>query len=240
MNFDWQITSHVGNIFENEENALITFLKKVDSVMNSNTFLLKGSTDNPISVSQVNSFFTAFRSTKFIDLFLEFDNLSKWHNYHEWQDKPASRIDFYLGFSPWLKQINKAKKATKLEPMSYLGFVERLHWMLMTSPTYYAELTIRPDEETTLRMIREISLMLFGEKAWAIGDDPPVQLAPPNWVEHPWTFYNVVPDFLYDTGYWEHNDNAPDGGYFDGGASDSCTFFFRDRVFYVLLTNGSP
>ncbi|MEU5211801.1 hypothetical protein [Streptomyces sp. NPDC020742] len=54
-----------------------------------------------------------------------------------------------------------------------------------------------------------------------------------------WTFASVEPDFLRSTGYFSGEAPLPPV-YFDGGDSDTATFFHRDRICYLLLTNGSP
>jgi hypothetical protein len=51
----------------------------------------------------------------------------------------------------------------------------------------------------------------------------------------------VSPDFLHSTGYWNEAETGPEDApaYFDSGEDDSCTFFYKDTTFYILLTSGS-
>ena len=239
MSDKWKITSAVADIFDPPENPLIQFIKIVDSVMNGNTVLLKGQIDKPFVNNEKISFFLYFfLGNRFNDLFLEFDlKIQRW-NFHEWHDTPESSVDFFSGWQPRLKQIVNFTGQLKPKPISYLGFTERLYWMLRTSPSYYSDNHV--DHETAISMIQNVSKVLFGETSWTVGDTIEQPLDPPNWIAHPWTFCDIAPDFLNTTGYWEHHEDAPDDAYFDGGASDSATFFFRDTTFYLLLTCGSP
>jgi len=239
MTDKWEISSAVADIFDPAENPLTQFIKTVDRVMNGNTVLLKGQADKPLGEAEKISFFLYFfLGNRFNDLFLEFDfKIQRW-NYHEWHDTPESAIDFFAGWQPQLKQIVNFTGQLKPKPMSYLGFTERLYWMLRTSPNYYHVEHV--NHETSIRTIQDVSMFLFGETTWTVGDKITQSRGLPNWTQHPWTFYDIVPDFLNTTGYWEHNDHAPVDAYFDGGASDSATFFFRDTTFYLLLTSGSP
>lgn len=239
MIYEWTITSAIADIFDPPENPITQFIKTVDSVMNGNTVLLKGRTDIPIVDDEDLSFFLYFfLRSRFNDLFLEFDRKLQRYNYHEWHDTTESQIDFFVGYKPWLNQIVNFTGQLKPKPMSYLGFTERLYWMLRTSPIIYSDNHV--DNETAIRMIQEVSTSLFGKNTWKLGDNIKQPIELPNWITHPWRFYDVVPDFLNTTRYWEHNENAPDDAYFDGGASDSCTFFFHKTTFYFLLTSGSP
>jgi len=35
-------------------------------------------------------------------------------------------------------------------------------------------------------------------------------------------------------------DDIPPFAYFDGGSSDTCTFFYHADIFYLFFTNGCP
>lgn len=57
--------------------------------------------------------------------------------------------------------------------------------------------------------------------------------------ERGWAFASVEPDFLRSSEYRTHVPPVRPV-YFDGSASDTATLFHRGRVFWLLLTNGSP
>jgi hypothetical protein len=245
---DLTVTSLVSEIFDPSDNPLVRFIDTVDHAMNSNTLLLKGRTNQHLIMDSHTSILSLLISASLTDLLLDFDRRSKLFNNHSWHDVPEVEADFYAGYKPRLGALVKSDTVLKKKPVSYLGFAERLHWMLRTSPTYYSD--HHPDEETTHMLIRDVSLILFGAEAWKIGDLPQPWNGLPTWIDHPWTFFDVVPDFLNTTGYWDtkSNDESEEEldkrlaqlAYFDGGPSDSCLFFYRDDVFYFLLTNGSP
>ncbi len=46
----------------------------------------------------------------------------------------------------------------------------------------------------------------------------------------------------YSNGYYEdlEEEDIPPFACFEGGKSDTCTFFYNAAVFYLLFTNGSP
>ena len=239
MVYEWKITSAINDVFEPPENPLTEFLKTADSAMNGVPFLLKGHTHKPILENdRVEPFLYFFLSDQFTRLFFEFDRKTGHYDFHDWHDTPESEIDFFAGYKPSHASLIKMDVTLKPKPISYLGFTERLYWMLRTSPNYHH--LDRINHETAIRMIQDVSKSLFGEQSWTIGDQIESKIEPPNWIPHPWTFYDIAPDFLNTTGYWERPDDDPKTAYFDGGASDSATFFFRDTTFYLLLTCGSP
>lgn len=211
--------------------------------MNSNTVILKGITDVPIRGYFTgyrfihNNFFSILCYDYLDDLMLEFDRLSGRYDYHEWFDIPETDHDFFAGYKPKIDIRNKDVVA-KIKPMSYLGFAERLHWMLQTSFNFYSVEHLSQDD--TINLIRDVSSFMFGDENWKIGDDPQSYRSLPNWVDHDWEFFDVVPDFLTTSGYFEHIEKTKFEGYFDAGPNDSCLMAFHDRVFYIILTNGSP
>ena len=238
---DWLITSLVSEIFDPPVNPLLRFLEAVAWDMNSNPLLLKGRANQPITMAFGTNFLFVLIGEYLKDLILEFELKTNSFHHYEWHDTPESKLDIYAGYKPRTGQLIKPSYL-KPKPMSYLGFAERLHWMLQTSPEYHVS---HGHAETAMRLIQDVSVSLFGATAWKVGDSPQPWVGIPLWVQHPWTFYDVVPDFLHTTGYWEKikptaEERASRLSYFDGGASDSCTFFFHETVFHLLLTNGSP
>lgn len=238
MSLDWKITSAIAKIFDPPENPIARFIEITGHSMSSNTVLLKGVTDNVIAAENSLSFFSVLMRDAFTDLFLEFDRAIKRYDYHDWTDAPDSQIDFFAGYKPRFSQMVKPDIYHKLKPMSYLGFWERLHWMLRTAPFFYSD--TRPHEKDALQIIQDLTAYIFEQDAQTLENAPQSWIGPPNWIEHSWIFYDVVPDFLYNSGYWEHVEESPENAYFDGGPCDSCTFFFQERTFYILMTNGSP
>ena len=244
---DLIVTSLVSEIFDSRDNPLPRFIETVDQTMNSSTVLLKGRTNQPIIMNYGLSILLLLIRDAFTDLFLEFDRQINRFDYHDWHDTSASQVDFYAGYTPRSGQI-LTSNYIKSKPISYLGFAERLHWMLRTSPAYYFDHPL--DEEAAIALVREVSTHLFGADTWKVDDPPQQWIGLPNWVDQPWMFFDVVPDFLNGRGYWDKksNDESDEGldqrlsqlPYFDGGSSDSCVFFYRNDVFYFLLTNGSP
>lgn len=235
---DWKITSQVAELFDPPENPVLSLVRASSQRMNSNSVILKGTTDKPIGNRYLNEFFSVIMRDAFTEMFLEFDRLSLRYDYYEWEQSPESEKDFYAGYKPRVSQFVKLDVMRKLKPMSYLGFSERLHWMVCTARSFYGEEPL--EEEETLKLIRDVSHFIFSEANWTVGDVPPESLNLPGWVDHPWHFYDVIPDFLYSTGYWQQEEDPPDNAYFDGGPNDSCTLCFYDTTFYLLLTNGCP
>lgn len=240
MTDKWEITSAVADIFDPPpENPLTHFFNTVDTAMNGYPFLLKGHTNKPISENdRVTPFLYVFFYNYFNELFFEFDRKTGHYDFHDWYDTPESEVDFFAGYKPCLEPLIKTDMTLKPKPMSYLGFTERLYWMLRTSPNYHH--VERVNHETAITMIHDMSKVLFGKASWTIGDSIEKPLDLPNWIAHPWTFCDIAPDFLNTTGYFGLSEDELTTAYFDGGASDSATFFFRDTTFYLLLTCGSP
>lgn len=103
-------------------------------------------------------------------------------------------------------------------PLDHTGFTARLRWMLREAFSPYDEHCAEADAE---RLVREFAAQL-------LGPDGPA-----------WRFASVTPDFLRSTGYYGDEQPLPPA-YFDGGDGDTATFVHRDRVGYLLLTNGCP
>lgn len=246
MSQQWQIQSLVVDIFTPPDNPVHQFILTVNNIMNSNTVLIKGQADKSITIDdrwlQGNiAFIYDCLKYSFQDLFLDFDKYIGHYDYYDWEETTESLGDFYAGYTPWLKQIIKLDISIKAKPVSYLGFIERLYWMLRLSPVYHFPIQQHIDEASANRVIQDVCAMLFGAE-WRLENLNQQSVGLPHWVNHPWTFYDITPDFLNSTGYfgWSDEDEVSDDAYFDGGASDSCMFFFKDKTFYFLLTNGAP
>lgn len=218
----------------NETNTprISAFLDNVDKVMNSNTIFLKGRTDEVITNQNCQMFLEDyFQMPLFTQMMLEADKIRGLFNYHEWVDtdyqprsnKPMARS------SPILPKLTR---------MSIIGLAERLHWMLRLCFSPYSTHIGEPE---AYALIKDFFEEIFG--AWDFDQKPENWIGFPYWVKSDWTFYDVAPYFLYSTEYGENNpppDEIYEIAYFDGWNSDTCTLFFKDDIFYMLLTNGSP
>lgn len=103
-------------------------------------------------------------------------------------------------------------------PLDRMGFTARLRWMLCEAFSPYDRHLAVADAE---RLVRDFARRLLGPDAST------------------WRFASVAPDFLRSTGYFSGEEPLRPV-YFDGGDCDTATFVHRDRVGYLLLTNGSP
>ncbi|MDT0268750.1 hypothetical protein RM844_20905 [Streptomyces sp. DSM 44915] len=105
-----------------------------------------------------------------------------------------------------------------LSPLDRAALVARLRWMLHEGPSPHLRHCSAARADA---LVRDLVRELLGADGAA------------------WSFAAVDPDFLRSTGY--HTGEEPQRpAYFDGGASDTATFLYRDRVFHLLLTNGCP
>lgn len=183
--------------------AVGAFLDAVDTVMNSNTFLLKVRADAPVTGGDRAEVLSAFlRDPLFEEMMLTVDRGRGWWNLQD-GDGPLV-VDGPV--RPDVRELGAG------------GFWRRLRWMLREAFSPYGR---RLDDEAAGAVLGPLPEALFG------GD------------EAGWSFCEVRPDFLRGTGYYS---GAACAGlaYFDGGESDTATFFYRGDVFYLLLTNGSP
>lgn len=133
-------------------------------------------------------------------------------------DRPA--IDAFLSAADTVMNSNTA------------GFADRLVRMLCDSSSPYRRSLDRERAEGLAgAFIREV---LDPGSRPVTGDG-----VRSDWSRGGWSFFSVRPDFLCSTGY--HTGEPPaECAYFDGGDSDTALLFYRDDVFYLLLTNGSP
>ncbi|MEV7521020.1 hypothetical protein [Streptomyces sp. NPDC091371] len=105
-----------------------------------------------------------------------------------------------------------------ISPLDHAGFLARLRWMLCEAFSPYGKHYAASDAEP---LVREFAEQLLGPDGST------------------WQFGSVEPDFLRSTGYYSGEEPLRPV-YFDGDDSDTATFVHRDRVCYLLLTNGSP
>ena len=198
------------------------FLDAVDGVLNSNTFLLRLST-NEIP-DDLNEFLEKIiKSRKFKELMLEQDIDRKWFIYSSFN------LDTKV-WEPNKKDCDFFKSEFKLaiESISYKEFIDILVDMLTTEKSIYQkQLPINKAEEIVFRFIREIyhtsDLKTEGNNN---------------------SFYRIKPDFLNQRTELDIDNELDELDskfyYFDGTEFDSCTLFIVDNNIYMLLTNGMP
>lgn len=211
--------------------AVNAFLTAVDEVMNSNTFLLKVRTQTPVTRENRQEVLSAFfRARLFHEMMLDADQERDWWIFHEvpWQT-PDPSLANSTDADPWLVPANLR---LAMEPMNEAGFLARLRWMLCEA---YSPHRGHLEEERAVETIGA-----FLREAFGTGSRLPSSRGTAEQpFLHGWSFAAVKPDFLPSTEYYTAKP-CPDLAYFDGGESDSATLAYRDDVFFLLLTNGSP
>ncbi|MFE6844649.1 hypothetical protein [Streptomyces sp. NPDC057686] len=209
--------------------AVDAFLTAVDEVMNSNTFLLKVRTQSQVTRDNRHEVLSTFlRDPLFHEMMLHADQERDWWIFHEvlWQTPDPSLVNS-TGAGLW--RMPRDLHLT-LEPMDETAFLARLRWMLCGAfSPYRGHLDEERAEETIGAFLREV----FDP------DHRPASSREPQRLLHGWSFAAVKPDFLPSTEYYTGKP-CPDPAYFDGGESDTATLAYRDEIFFLLLTNGSP
>ncbi|WP_157531636.1 MULTISPECIES: hypothetical protein [unclassified Kitasatospora] len=198
--------------------AVERFLSAVDVVMNSNTVLLKVGAAQFLTVDDRQEVLRAYlRSDLFEQMMFEVDCRRQW----------------YLLSNPYAPQeedhvpvrLLRDGFGAVLAPLGYEEFAGRLRWMLREAYSPYGcHKPAREADVLVADFVREMLAPRGGGSRSAVQE---------------WEFASVEPDFLRCTEYYTQE--VPlHPVYFDGSASDTATLFHRGRVFYLLLTNGSP
>lgn len=210
--------------------ATTVLLKAIDASLNSNTMLFKVRSEQIITTSNAQEILKQFlQSPLFRDMFLEIDQLRGLLSYSTWDFIDDEPVQLFPSGKPVLEPLQLI-----LTPMNEGSFAERLHWMLTTTESPYQK---QVSEQRAQEILRDFFWEVFTLQSWPL-DQPHVQQF---WHDHPWSFYAVAPNFLPSTGYYAPEGyEIPDFAYFDGGKEDTCTFFYSENIFYLLLTNGSP
>lgn len=206
------------------------FLDAVDTVMNSNTFLLKVRVDRPITVGGLRDTLGRFLGGPlFGDMMLAADRTRDWWMLHHAPFEVNEKED-----TGWRVQNGLVLDDARLDlgRIDIVAFTARLRWMLREAPSPYRR---HLGEEHAQDLIGALFRDLFGPLSWPLA----TPMAQRCWAEARWSFYTLRPDFLRSTEYYTGKP-CPDLAYFDGGAADTAMFFYQDDVFYLLLTNGSP
>jgi hypothetical protein len=202
--------------------------------MNGTPILLKVQTPEPIlrtfHSSDWGAFYDFIQSSLFMDMWYEFDQRIGVRNYCRWSDEQQA-------MAPVDGTVVREERDVKFRPISILGFLDHLYWMVMNSFSYHDTRDLTEEEGKSLiyRFVEPVlglNTTLFEQpKSW---------IGLPGWISQEWTFYSLSPNFLKSTGYFQGVEDPPWPAYFDGGNSDSAIYFYRDNIFYLLLTSGSP
>ncbi|MBC6459171.1 hypothetical protein [Actinomadura sp. HBU206391] len=207
--------------------AIDAFLSAADAVMNSNTLLLKARSDAPLNDQNAAATLGSFlEDPLFLEMMLAADRIRGWYNLQEHVPETGG---FAAGGTG---SLVRGSGALTLDRLDAAGFADRLVWMLCDSSSPYRRHLGRERAKGLVEaFMREV---LDPGSRPVTGDG-----ARSDWSRTGWSFVSVRPDFLCSTGY--HTGEPPeDPAYFDGGDSDTASLFYRDDVFYLLLTNGSP
>ncbi|MEU9111733.1 hypothetical protein AB0D04_08070 [Streptomyces sp. NPDC048483] len=211
--------------------AVNAFLTAVDTTMNSNTLLLKASADTPVTHANHREVLNSFlRDPLFHAMMLEADQERDWWMFHEapWQT-PDPSLTNSMDAGPWL--VREDVPLT-LNPLDEAGLLARLRWMLCEAfSPYRTHLQEEHAQEIIRAFLWEVCSAHSGSAAMQAGHK--------QWLSQGWSFAAVQPDFLPSSEYYTE-EPCPELSYFDGGKSDTATFFYRGDVFLLLLTNGSP
>ncbi|MEU9303183.1 hypothetical protein [Streptomyces sp. NPDC048269] len=204
--------------------AIDRFLSAVDSVMNSNTLLLKVEADQPLTVGNRQGVLEAYlRSDLFEQMMLEADRQREWYNLSGFIAEPGESGDAAPGGGP-VRLLREGFQAA-VTPLGEGEFAQRLHWMLSRAPSPYSRrLPTAEADQVVQDFLREVL-------APAGRDGGPAEWG--------WAFASVEPDFLRSSEYYTQEPPLRPV-YFDGSESDTATLFHRGPVFCLLLTNGSP
>ncbi|MFK0050004.1 hypothetical protein ACIQU4_39040 [Streptomyces sp. NPDC090741] len=206
------------------QDAVDRFLSTVDSVMNSNTLLLKAEAGQSLTVDNRQGLLDAYlRSDLFERMMIEADRQRGWYILSDFLDDPDESGN-PTGEGAPVRLLREGCRAA-VAPLRKEEFTGRLHWMLAKAPSPYNRHL--PVDESA-RVIGDFLHEVLGPAGNGAGA-----------TERGWAYASVEPDFLRSSGYY--TDEPPlYPVYFDGSVSDTATLFHRGPVFYLLLTNGSP
>lgn len=116
--------------------AVDRFLSAVDSVMNSNTLLLKVEAGQALTVDNRQGLLDAYlRSDLFEQMMREADRRREWYNLSDFITDPDESESPAQG-SPAVGLLREGFRAA-VTPLGEEEFSERLHWMLSRAPSPY-------------------------------------------------------------------------------------------------------
>ncbi|MFD7628003.1 hypothetical protein ACFV7Q_18540 [Streptomyces sp. NPDC059851] len=193
-----------------EHPAVDGFLSAVDRAMNSNTLLLGFAVDVPVTAEDQQRVLRSFLRSGPFEEMMV--AAARRRDWHNLSDDSRAH-----GIPAGRPLVRDGFRAT-VTPLDATGFTARLRWMLCEAFSPYRRHFAATEAE---RLVGEFTRQLLGRPG------------------RPWLFASVEPDFLRSTGYFSGEEPLRPV-YFDGGDADTATFVHRDRVCYLLLTNGSP
>jgi hypothetical protein len=190
-------------------------LDALDSVLNSNTFLLEDTVSADADTAALLAEF--FSSGRFRELLAQADAERGWHNYAAPDDSealdPTTTLDdrLYVG-----------RGALSLAELDRSSLRDELRSLLTTPQSpHHQQLTASDADALVDAFLSEVGVSSASDS---------------------WQFFRVAPDFLRSTGYatpeGAHAATAP--AYFDGGPFDRCLVLRHGPSLRVLLTNGAP
>jgi hypothetical protein len=204
------------------KDGIDNFLSSIDSVLNSNTFLL----NIPIEKEHMDlsKFISDFiRSKDFKQLMFQQDIVRNWNIFGIYNLHSKIWEEFnYTG------EFYKEDFRLSIKKCTYEEFKKRLFYMLTTNESFY-EKQLSNQEATLI-------LNNFLQEIFNIVDI--------NDNINGWKFYSIKPDFLNRTYIFNEKSGEEEQNtlfcYFDGFGFDSCTVFYNEKKLYMLLTNGMP
>lgn len=199
------------------------FLRTVDSVLNSNTFLLV----IPLigQPKDLKRFLSEFiKSKKFKELMIEQDKIRSLgcYNYYDFIEGEVVEAINYSG------EFCKPNFELSMEKMSYGSLEKILLNMITTNKSFYKKQLSSYNASPIVNMF--LDKIFKGNNIKKLTDE--------------WNIYSVKPNFLNTTYIIDENSRKEEQNerfcYFDDWGFDSCTVFYNKERLYMLLTNGRP
>lgn len=199
------------------------FLRTVDSVLNSNTFLLV----IPLigQPKDLKGFLSEFiRSKQFKELMIEQDNIRSLgcYSYYDFIEGEVVEVINYSG------EFYKPNFELSMEKISYDGLEKILLNMITTNKSFYKKQLSSYNASPIVNMF--LDKIFKGNNIKNLTDE--------------WNIYSVKPNFLNTTYMINKNSGEEEQNkrlcYFDDCGFDSCTVFYNKERLYMLLTNGMP
>lgn len=192
-------------------------LDSLDTVLNSNSFLLDYELDDDASDMAI-ALAEFLPSARFRALLAQADIDRGWKNYAGESEQTGIDARLYV-----------AGADLNVREMAGSDFRGDLLWLLTT--------TRSPHQRQLSTAIAEGIVDAFLQELAAEPGATPISAD--------WRYFQVAPTFLRSSGYAGHpRPKGVDDGdvptYFDGGPFDRCLVMRRGRKLHILLTNGAP
>lgn len=205
------------------ETEVENFLRTVDSVLNSNTFLLVISLIG--QPKDLKGFLSEFISSKqFKELMIEQDKIHSLgcYSYYDFIEGEVVEVINYSG------EFYKPNFELSMEKISYDGLEKILLNMITTNKSIYKKQLSSDIASPIVNMF--LDKIFKGKNIKNLTDE--------------WNIYSVKPNFLNTTYMIDKNSGEEEQNkrlcYFDDCGFDSCTVFYNKERLYMLLTNGMP